>query len=85
MIQPMHDRLLVKREYEKPKGLILAPDIAAKFDQYVRVLAIGPKVREVKVGDILALPGCALNEPDKIMPDGTIFVREEDGGFVIRG
>ena len=80
MIQPMHDRLLVSRMPEPPKSIVITD---AELYRYFKVVSIGPKVREVKVNDTVALPGVASAEPDHIIEEGQ-FIREADIGFIYR-
>lgn len=80
MIEPLHDRLLVKRLPEPP-SLIHLTDADAY--RYFKVIAVGPKVREVKAGQVVALPGVASSEPDHIIAEGQ-FIREGDIGFTVR-
>ena len=80
MIQPMHDRLLVSRMPEPPKNIVLTD---AEPFRYFKVISIGPKVREVRPHDIVALPGVASAEPDHITDEGQ-FIREADIGFIVR-
>lgn len=80
MIQPMHDRLLVKRLNAPPRQIVLTD---AEPYRYFEVLAVGPKVIGVQVGDIAALPGVASEEPDHIIEEGQ-FIREADIGFTIQ-
>ncbi len=80
MIQPMHDRLLVSRLDGPPKSIILTN---AEPYRYFKVIAIGPKVREVRPRDVVALPGVASEEPDHVIDEGQ-FIREADVGFIIR-
>lgn len=47
------------------------------------MIAVGPKVKECKVGDVVVLPGVAASEPDHVI-DGDIFVREGDVGWIVR-
>lgn len=79
MIQPMHDRLLVSRLAEPPKAILL---IGREPYRYFKVLAIGPKVKEVQPGEIVALPGIASAEPDHEIEQAQ-FIREGDIGFKV--
>ena len=79
-VQPMHDRLLVSRMPEPPKSIVITD---ADLYRYFKVIAIGPKVREVKPHDVVALPGVASAEPDHIIEEGQ-FIREADIGFIYR-
>jgi hypothetical protein len=76
-MQPMKNRLYVER-IPPPEQLIVLTDVQTV--RYARVLAIGKEVQEVKVGDIVSLPGIAAEQPDFAEGD-KIFVTEEDCGF----
>jgi len=80
MIQPLQDRLLVELLPDPPRAITLTD--AEKY-RYFKVVATGPKVYEVKRGDIVALPGVGSTDPDHVIPEGQ-FVREGDVGFIIR-
>ena len=61
MIQPLHDRVLLERIKDKPGRIILTdPDPIRK----AKVVAIGPDVYDLEVGDIVVLPGIAADQPD---------------------
>jgi hypothetical protein len=77
VVQPMKNRLLVERIPE-PDKLIILTDIQTV--RWARVLAVGPKVTEVNVGEIVMLPGVAASEPDFEIGD-KLFVQEGDVGF----
>lgn len=55
---PLKDIVLIEPIYtpEAESSLIALPDNIQKSAKSARVLATGPKVRDVKVGDIVLLP-----------------------------
>jgi len=87
-IQPLHDRVLVKRieEEQKTKGGIIIPDTAKEKPQEGKVIAVG-KGRVLDDGKVVEL---AVKKGDKILfskyagteikLDGEehIIIREED-------
>lgn len=73
----MGDRLLVKRLDGPPRNIVLTDADPYRF---FKVIAVGPKVEEVKVGEVVALPGIASTDPDHIISEGQ-FIREGDIGF----
>ena len=87
-IQPLHDRILVRRidEEEKTKGGIIIPDTAKEKPQEGKVIAVGRgrilddgKVQElsVKKGDKILFSKYAGTEV-KIEGDEHIIIREDD-------
>lgn len=80
MIEPTQDRILAERLPEPPRRIILTD---AEAFRYFKVIAVGPKVREVKAGQTIALPGVASDYPDHIIEQGQ-FIREADIGFIIQ-
>jgi chaperonin GroES len=82
-IQPLHDRVLVRRLGTKvvKDGLIWIPDIAQENTKTGIVMAIGPKVRGVKPGDEVLLPGVAAKYPDWETTD-LMLVEEADIGGI---
>lgn len=88
--KPLDDRLLVRRLEEKPM-LILLTD--REPNQMAEVLAVGPgawteagyrRPLEVKVGDVVLIPGAANRFPD--WQDGEqLLIREGDiAGTIIQ-
>jgi len=79
-IRPLRKQVIVKpitRE-EKTKTGIILPDTAEKEKpEQGRVMAIGPKVKEVKKGDLVLFTQYAPNE---IKVDGKelLVIKEED-------
>lgn len=85
-IKPLADRLLAVREEMQTKtasGLFL-PDNAQEKSVVARVEAIGPKVKDVKVGDRIIYKEYSTSE---LKMDGTeyIIVKEEDVLATIAG
>jgi chaperonin GroES len=87
-IQPLHDRILVKRidEEEKTKGGIIIPDTAKEKPQEGKVVAVGKgrilddgKVQELSVrkGDKILFSKYAGTEV-KLEGDEHIIIREDD-------
>lgn len=58
MLSPLNDQVLVEPEIkETPLGLIITPETAKKKrSQTGWVVRVGPKCREVEVGDKIILP-----------------------------
>ena len=61
MITPLHDRVLLERVLPKP-GHIILTDV--QTIRWARVVAIGPDVYDIEVGDVVMLPGIAADHPD---------------------
>ncbi len=80
MIQPRNDRVLLERIPEPKTGQIVLTDVQTL--RWARVVAIGPKVYDINVGDVVVLPGIAADEPD-FMEDAQILVQQADIGFKI--
>jgi chaperonin GroES len=87
-VQPLHDRILVKRidEEQKTKGGIIIPDTAKEKPQEGKVVAVGKgrvledgKVQElaVKKGDKILFSKYAGTEI-KLEGDEHIIIREDD-------
>lgn len=85
-LQPIHDRVLVKRMGPKPDkdGLIWIPDVAQENTKYATVIAAGPKAYGVKPGDQVILPGIANKFPDWEKSD-FMMIEVADIGLVSRG
>lgn len=79
--QPLHDRLLVRRIPEPPQ-LIYIPDIARENSKRAEVLAMGKKVRDVQIGDIVLLPGVASKYPDWEQSDLMLIQVADIGGII---
>lgn len=87
-VQPLHDRILVKRidEEQKTKGGIISPDTAKEKPQEGKVVSVGKgrvlddgKVQElaVKKGDKILFSKYAGTEI-KVEGDEHIIIREDD-------
>ncbi len=87
-VQPLHDRILVKRidEEQKTKGGIIIPDTAKEKPQEGKVIAVGKgrvlddgKVQElaVKKGDKILFSKYAGTDI-KVDGDDHIIIREDD-------
>ncbi|MEB2345847.1 MAG: co-chaperone GroES [Deltaproteobacteria bacterium] len=87
-VQPLHDRILVKRidEEQKTKGGIIIPDTAKEKPQEGKVVAVGKgkvlddgKLQElaVKKGDKILFSKYAGTEI-KLEGDEHIIIREDD-------
>ncbi|MCL4685425.1 co-chaperone GroES [Myxococcota bacterium] len=87
-VQPLHDRILVKRidEEQKTKGGIIIPDTAKEKPQEGKVVSVGKgrvlddgKVQElaVKKGDKILFSKYAGTEI-KVEGDEHIIIREDD-------
>ena len=75
----MHDRIVLER-LPAPKRLIVLTD--AEKERKFKVIAVGPKCKEVKPGQTVLLPGVASNEPD-YEAGSRIFAREGDVGVLV--
>lgn len=90
-IEPLHDRVLVKRiDFAGWKSLIYIPDCAKSTTRLAKVLAVGPGAwrdgvftkTAVKPGDVVVLPGIAAVMPDWESHD-QILVQEGDIGAIL--
>lgn len=80
MIQPLHDRVLVRRvavEQVSRGGIILSEADPIESQREGIVQAIGPKVYEIAVGDRVVL-GKWSGEDTKIEGENLVMVRETD-------
>jgi len=63
MIYPRNDRVLLERIPDTVKpGHIILTDV--QTIRWARVVAIGPEVYDLNVGDVVILPGLAAELPD---------------------
>jgi co-chaperonin GroES (HSP10) len=62
MIIPRNDRVLLQRMPDPPSGHIVLTDVQTL--RWARVVAIGPKVYDLNIGDVVLLPGIAADVPD---------------------
>ena len=81
-LQPLHDRILVRRMEETQQSLLVLPDVAKEASKIGEVVAAGPQAFGVKEGDIVLLPGVAAKYPDWDQSD-MILVRLADVGGVL--
>ena len=81
-LQPLHDRILVRRMAETQQSLLVLPDVAKEESKIGEVVAAGPKAYGVKAGDVVLLPGVAAKYPDWDQCD-MILVRIADVGGVL--
>jgi co-chaperonin GroES (HSP10) len=80
--QPLGNRILVEREFGAGHFMLAIPDVSATYDRVARVLRVGPKVKEVKDGDLVLLPGMALNHPDFETQDYAVITEEDVAGVM---
>lgn len=81
MLQPIKDRIIIKQvaAEEKTKGGILLPDEAKSKAPRGEVLAVGPLVKDIQVGDVVLMTDkwfqlfkhetqefIVINEPDVV-------------------
>lgn len=77
----MRDRLLVQRLAREAKdGLVWIPDIATQNSSKAKVLAVGEKVRDVKPGDVVLVPGAGNKYPDWEQLDYIMIQLADIGG-----
>lgn len=78
-IQPLADRIVLEQleQEEQTKSGIILPDGAQEKPKKAKVLAIGPDVKEVKVGDMVFYKSYG---PDDIKEDNKDYMvaKEED-------
>jgi chaperonin GroES len=87
-IQPMLDRVLVRRN-DEPDTSILLTD--RKKYQICKVLAVGPGAwrdgvfckTAVKAGDNVLIPGYGGQNPDHEFEDGSFLIQEGDIGAIV--
>ena len=89
-VQPFKDNVIVKHKprpqemYSNVAGLLLPSNIQnSDFDYLYDVLAIGPKVRDVKVGDTVYIHPDARMRPATV-DDEKIWRVEEESIMYIR-
>lgn len=78
-IRPMNDRVLIaenKRDKKTESGIILEGTRGTGDIAQATVLAIGPDVKEVKVGDVI-IPEWAKSSPVKIGDVQRAMIKEE--------
>lgn len=89
-IRPLHDRVFVERlpitEKDRivqmwPGGNVLyVPDIAVQNSSRARVIAVGDKVRDLKPGDLVLVPGAGNKYPDWEKYDYIMIQQGDIGG-----
>jgi chaperonin GroES len=78
-IRPMNDRVLVaenKRENKTDSGIILEGTRGTGENAKATVLAVGPDVKEVKVGDVIILDWSKAS-PVKVGDAQRAMIKEE--------
>ena len=83
---PIRDRLLVKRlgPPVNRSGIIWIPDVAAENSKFAEVVAVGPKVRDIKPGDEILVPGAGFKYPDWEKSDYVMIQEADIGGTIER-
>jgi co-chaperonin GroES (HSP10) len=77
---PLNDRLLVER-VRNHQGIIILTELD-EFDQVAKVLATGPKVRELKKGMLVSVPGVAQKYPDWESDEQAIITEADVAGIL---
>lgn len=80
MVQPLGTRLLVeplKEETKTKAGIVLGESIAPQSVK-MKVLAIGPEVKDFKVGEVVFVSQYAPTECRESVADNTLTVPCED-------
>lgn len=85
MLKPRNSNVLViqRREKKSSTGLILIAESAQQADKYAEVLAVGPDVTDIKVGDVVFADisaGSLVDDTD----DGIIGILAEDDILAIK-
>lgn len=82
-IRPLADRVLVKRLSTPPRdGVLWIPDIAQENSKHAQVIAMGPQVYGLSVGDEVLLPGIASKYPDWEQSDYMMVQQDDIGGII---
>jgi len=85
-LKPLKDKVVVSysEEPEKTAGGLYVPDTAKEKPQQGKVEAVGPEVKEVKVGDTVLF---AKYQGDKIKVGDTeqLVIKEEDILAIVEG
>lgn len=90
-LEPLHDRVLVKRIPEpESKSLILIPEAYQKKSMLAKVLSVGPGAwrdgyfckTAVKPGDTVLLPGFGGQNPDW-EGEQELLIQEGDIGAIV--
>ncbi|MGD8352202.1 MAG: co-chaperone GroES [Nitrospirota bacterium] len=78
-LKPLKDRVVVSysEEVEKTAGGIYVPETAKEKPQQGKVEAVGPEVKELKVGDTVLFP---KYQGDKVKVDDSeqLVIKEEE-------
>lgn len=78
-LKPLKDRVVISysEEVEKTAGGIYVPETAKEKPQQGKVEAVGPEVKELKVGDTVLFP---KYQGDKVKVDDAeqLVIKEED-------
>lgn len=77
---PYGNRILVQRHEQEVIGSIIIPEAYRTKDRLAKVVAVGPKVRDVKKGDVVLIPGCALLHPDFEEDEYALITIDDVGG-----
>ena len=85
MLKPRNSNVLViqRREKKSSTGLILIAESAQQADKYAEVLAVGPDVEDIKVGDVVFADisaGSLVDDTD----EGIIGILAEDDILAIK-
>lgn len=81
VIKPLHDRVFVERlERENTHGVIWIPDVATENSSRARVIAVGEKVKDIKPGDLVLVPGAGNKYPDWEKFDYIMIQQADIGG-----
>lgn len=79
-LQPINDRVLIKQlaAEEVTKGGIVIPELAAEKPAKGKVVAVGPLVEVVKVGDLVIYP--AFTGSNVTLDDNSevLLIKEEE-------
>lgn len=86
-MKPLKDRILVRqaKPEEKSVGGIILPQGKERYDDKGTVEAVGPDVKDVKVGDVIIFtrrPASHLGESNPEW-NGLLMLKEEDACAII--
>jgi chaperonin GroES len=84
-LQPLADRIVLeqKESEEKTSSGIILPDSAKEKPEQAKVIAIGPDVKGVKVGEVVLYTKYGPNEV-KVDGNEYLIVKEEDVMAIIK-
>lgn len=80
MIKPLGARLLiepVKQDHKTSGGIMLGEELAPQSLK-AEVLAVGPEVKDLKVGDVILVSQFAPTQAKELPADKTLIVPAED-------